>query len=355
MSIRIQCPLCGFHKEVPINFGGKEVKCPHCETKFNIPLPQVTTLEAPAKLAAPKPAPKTNGRSAARPTQQRRSKLPVVAAAALVLALAAGGAAAYFVFFKGRERQTAEVAPPAATSPSVDNPGEDTHLAADKKAAEEKAAREQAEALAKKQQEEKARAEKERLQKEAARRAEEEKKERERQERLVREEKERKEREAREEAARLRFEKFNPKLSATPEEVDGDPEKFFGKRLYFDNVRLKADAIKKPKDMEVHTLGVSSKANKYYSPVVLASLFYSADNGLVTAVQKEWDLVEMFPRVRLYCEIRPYEKKPGAKPIPQAHIFKLQIYNTQGSLVKTWEEPDADAPPPAKEGEKKPQ
>ena len=307
-SIRIECPLCGFHKEVPMNFGGKEVKCPHCETKFNIPLPQVTTLEAPAKLG---PAPKANRRSTARPTLQQRSRLPVVAAAVLVLALAAGGAAAYFVFFKGGERQIAEAAP-TATRPSVDNPGEDTHRAADKKAAEEKAARDKAEALAKLQQEEKARAEKERLQKEAARRAEEEKKERERQERLVREEKERKEREAREEAARVRFEKFNPKLSATPEEVDGDPEKFFGKRLYFDNVRLKADAIKKPKDMEVHTIGVSSKANKYYSPVVLASLFYSADNGLVTAVQKEWDLIEMFPRVRLYCEIRPYEKKPGA-------------------------------------------
>jgi hypothetical protein len=61
----------------------------------------------------------------------------------------------------------------------------------------------------------------------------------------------------------------------------------------------------------------------------------------------------MFPRVRLYCEIRAFEKKPGAKPVPQAHIFKLQIYNSQGSLVKTWEEPEADASPPAKEGDKK--
>jgi hypothetical protein len=359
MNIRIQCPLCGFHKEVPTNLGGREVKCPHCETKFNIPLPQVTTLEASPKLGpklAPKPAPKATGRaSGVRARPRRRSKWPVVVAG-LVVALAAGGTAAYFVLLKGGERETAEGArTAAATSPSARVVDDDARLAADKKAAEDKAARDKAEALARKQQEEQARAEKERLQKEADQRALAENKERERQERLVREEKERKEREAKEEAARVLFEKRNPKLTATPEEVDGDPEKFFGKRLYFDNVRLKADAIKKPKDMEVYTLGVTSKGNKYYSPVVLASIFFSADNHLVQAVQKEWDLVEMFPRVRLYCEIRSYEKKPGAKPLPQAHIFKLQIYNTQGSLVKTWEEPEADTPPPAKEGEKKPQ
>lgn len=356
MNIRIECPLCGFHKEVPATFGGKEVKCPHCETRFSVPLLEVTTLEV-ADKPKPKLAPQADGGPAPRETPQRKSKWPVVVAA-LVLVLAAGGTAAYFAFFKGGERESAEAAPapaPAVIQP-VDNPGDDARRAAEKKAAEEKAARDKAEALAKKQQEEeKARADKERLQKEADQRALAEKKERERQERLAREEKERKEREAKEEAARLLFEKRNPKLTATPDEVDSAPEKFFGKRLYFDNVRLKAEAIKKPKDLEVYTLGVTSKAGKYYSPVVLGSIFFSAENQLVQAVQKEWDLIEMFPRVRLYCEIRPYAKKPGAKEVPQAHIFKLQIYNTQGSLVKTWEEPDADAPPPAKdEAEKKP-
>jgi hypothetical protein len=346
--------LCGFHKEVAATFGGKEVKCPHCETRFNVPLPQVSPMDV-AKKTGPKPAANSNGQSVSRRTAQRKSKVPLVVAG-LALVLAAGGIAAYFVFFQGGEPEVAEAAPARATRPAVDTRDQEARLTAEQKAAAEKAAREKAEALAKKQQEEeKARAEKERLQKEADQRALEEKKERERQERLAREEKERKEREAREEAARVRFEKFNPKLTATPEEVDGAPDKFFGKRLYFDNVRLKAESFKKPKDLEEFTMGVTSKAGKYYSPVVLGSIFFSAENQLIQMVQKEWDLIEMFPRVRLYCEIRSYEKKPGAKPMPQAHVFKVQIYNTQGSLVKTWEEPEADATPPAKdEGEKKP-
>jgi len=349
MNIRIECPLCGFHKEVPPAFGGKEVQCPHCQTKFNVPFPQVTTL-AVASKPKPKLAGSANGKVAPRQPSPRKSKRGVLVAG-LVLALAAGGTAAYFVLLTGGEPENAEAAPQvAASKPRVDDRAVDTHLAAEKKAAEDKAARDKAEALAAKQAEEaKARAEKERLQKEADQRAL-EKKERERQERLAREEKERKEREAKEEAARIRFEKFNPKLTATPEEVDGAPDKFFGKRLYFDNVRLKGgEAIRKPKDLEEYTLGVTSKAGKYYSPVVLGSIFFSADNQLTQSVQKEWDLIDMFPRVRLYCEIRSYEKKPGAKPVPQAHVFKVQIYNSQGSLVKTWEEPDADAP----EGDKK--
>jgi hypothetical protein len=351
MNIRIECPLCGFHKEVAPTFGGKEVKCPHCETKFTVPFPQVTTMEA-AGNPRPKLAGSANGKSAPRPTAPRKSRRALIVVV-LVLALAAGGTAAYVGFFAEHQQENAEAAPPAvASKPTVDLHAPDTHVATEKKAADDKVARERAEALAKIQVEAKAKAEKERLQKEAEQRALEEKKERERQERLAREEKERKEREAKEEAARIHFEKFNPKLTATPEEVDGGPDKFFGKRLYFDNVRLKGgEAIRKPKDLEEYTLGVTSKASKYYSPVVLGSLFFSVDNSLIQSLQKEWDLIDMFPRARIYCEIRSYEKKPGAKPIPQAHIFKVQIYNSSGSLVKTWEEPEPEAA--KEEGDKK--
>lgn len=346
MNIHIQCPLCGFHKEVAVSFGGREVKCPHCETKFNVPLPQVTTMEAVPRQK-PKAAPQADGMT---PKQQpRRRGTWGVVVAGLVILLAAGGTAAYLVYFRGGPEVTEGPRPASQTAPET---SADSRPAADKKAGDDPAARD-AEALAKKQEEERqARAEKERLQKEADKRAQEEKKERERKERLAREEKERKEREAKEEAARLLFEKRNPKLTASPEEVDNNPDKFFGKRMYFDNVRLKAEAIKKVKGMEQYTLGVTSKAGNYYSPVVLGSIFFSVDTQLIENVQKEWDLVEMFPRVRLYCEIRAFEKKPGAKPVPQAHIFKLQVYNTQGSLAKTWEEPDPDAPTPPKDEKK---
>jgi hypothetical protein len=362
MSIPIECPLCGFHKDVAISFAGKEVKCPHCETTFKVPIPQVTTLQVPGLMgkvpAKASREPERPGSASPEPVSRQR-KRPArrwpMAIAGLLIVAAAGGTAAYFIFFQERNAEVTEAKPASepVKPPSIDTAAEAARLAAEKKAAEEKAVRDQAAELARqKEAERKAREEKERLRKEEDKRALEEKKERERQERLAREEKERKEREVKEEAERRHAEKFNPKLAATVEEVDSAPENFFGKRLYFDNVRLKESAIDKAKDMDLFTLGVTSKAGKYYSRVVLGNVFFTADSRLIADIKKEWFRFEEFPRVRLYCEIRSYEKKAGSKPIPQAHIFKFEVFTAAGTSVKSWEEPEEAAAPPKADAEK---
>lgn len=374
MNIYVECPLCGFQKDVALSFAGKEVACPHCAAKFKAPYPQVTIMEAPAKSSKSRPlklpavpanpAPAAPGSS--KPalklpdvTQRKPTPLPTPApttqvvqrrrqlliAAASVLVLAASAVAGYFVFFAGSPEPEVAEAPPApivqpvATVP--DTKPDEARLAAEKKAAEEKAARDKAEALARQQEDErKAKAEKDRLAREAEQRAVEEKKEKERQEKLAREEKERKERLAKEEAAKLRLELMNPKLAASPEEVEKFNDKFMNKRLYFDNVRLKEGSLDRHKDLGRFTLSVTSKAGNFYSRAAVGGVFFSMTDQLAADITKEWTLVEQFPRVRLYCEIRPWERKAGAKPIPEAHIFKIEVYNTQGSLVKGWEEPE---------------
>lgn len=376
MNIHIECPLCGFQKDVAVSFAGKEVACPHCATKFKAPYPQVTILAAPAKSSKSRPlklpalpaSPAAAAPGSSKPaltlpdaTQRKATPLPAPApttqviqqrrqlliGAAGVLVLATSAVAGYFVFFAGSgEPEVAETPPapivqPAATVP--DTKPDEARLAAEKRAAEEKAAREKAEALARQQEDErKAKADKDRLAKDAERRALEEKKEKERQEKLAREEKERKERLAKEEAARLRAELMNPKLAATPEEVEKFNDKFMNKRLYFDNVRLKEGSLDRHKDLGRFTLSVTSKAGNFYSRAAVGGVFFSMTDQLAADIIKEWTLVDQFPRVRLYCEMRPFERKAGAKSIPEAHIFKIEVYNTKGTLVKGWEEPEKE-------------
>src|SRR5262249_7549224 len=126
-------------------------------------------------------------------------------------------------------------------------------------------------------------------------------------------------------------------LSATLEEVDTAPDKFFGKRLYFDDVRLKFSAIDKVKDLGRFTLGVTSTRGKYFSRVPLGSLFFSASDQLVKDMQKDEALFEKLPRVRLYVEGQTFEKKAGARALPEGKIFKVEIYNRVGNVVRTWD------------------
>jgi hypothetical protein len=305
--IPIQCPSCGFRKEGPDEFRGRQVKCLRCGTMFTI----------------------------AGGTGRRRGLLLGVLG---LLVLGAIGTGAYFVFMveepaKAPSRPQVAKAPetPREASIPAKEPKEDSEA---KLKAEELAKKKEAERV-RLEQEEKRKQEEVRLAKEA-----EEKKERERLAKLAKEEMERKERAAKEEAARLLFEKRNPKVSAAPEDVDAAPQKYLGKRLYIEGVRLKENAIDKSADLGLYTLGVTSASGKYFSRVIGSDLFFSAGNDLVLPLRKEWNLVEQFPRVRLYCEIRNYEKKKTGKSLPEAHIFKVELRNRQGEVVKVWEEPE---------------
>lgn len=59
MSIQVACPGCSKQFRVSGDHAGKRVKCPHCQTVFEIPLPQspAATPESASDPAAPMPRP----------------------------------------------------------------------------------------------------------------------------------------------------------------------------------------------------------------------------------------------------------------------------------------------------------
>jgi len=321
----IACPRCHVRSEVPDEFKGRSVTCPRCAFQFTVAPPPSKKMPRPLLPAA---------------APRKRSRLPVVAVLG-ILALIGIGTAAYFVFM-------VEEKPEATTEKAVAQGPQETHAADDpdrlvreKKAQDDLTAKQRADELAKKKETERlAKEAEDRRRKEAEARALEEKLERERQEKIAREEKEKKERLAKEEAARILFEKRNPKLTATLEEVDKGPDKFMSKRLYFDDVRLKFSAIDKAKDMDRFTLGVTSTRGTYFSRVPFNSLFFSASDRMIADIRKDEATFDQFPKVRLYCEMQTYEKKAGARPLPEARIFKIEAYNKVGNVVQTWEEPE---------------
>ncbi|MBY0521882.1 MAG: hypothetical protein K2R98_00700 [Gemmataceae bacterium] len=322
--IAITCPRCGLSREVPETYQGKPVKCPRCAFICGVPSSQPSkSLPLPKLEQKPKVLPR---------------RRPIGLAIGIAVAFVGIATASYFVFLVD-EKPPEKPDEPKPVAKVVSKKSNDEPTAFDTRSQEDPAKKKE-EDLKKKEADRLAKEAAERARKEEERRALEEKKERERHEQLAREEKERKEKLAKEEAARLLFEKRNPKLAASLEEVDTAPDKFNGKRLYFDDVRLKFSAIDKVKDINRYTLGVTSSRGKYFSRVPLGSLFFSASDQMVRDIQKEEALFEQFPKVRLYCEMQMFERKTGSRPLPEGRIFKIEIYNRVGNVVRTWEEPE---------------
>lgn len=323
----IPCPRCSLRCEAPDVCEGYGLKCPRCGYQFKIP-----------RMRIPQPPPARP--KSVSPPQHKRLLLAGIAA---VLTVAAIGTATYFVFFNGSPEDKPEASPQLTQGPLDTRSADDVdrEARAKKKQDETLAAKLKAEELAKKKEEAARLArEEERRRKAEEKRILEAKLEREREERLAREEKERKEKLAKEEAAKLLFEKRNPKLSATVEEVDASPDKFIGKRLFFDDVKIKATAIEKSKELDRYTVGVTSTKGRYYSRVVLGGLFFSTSDAVAAELLKELNTLDGFYKLRLFCEVRQYEKKGGGKLLPEGYIFKIEIYNALGRLTHKWEEPE---------------
>ena len=215
--IDIKCSKCGQPGKVPEKFQGRSVKCGKCGT--SLPVPAV---------------------------RRRSSKRWLVLVPVYLLVLGAAGAGAYFVVMPRLDSKTTPepdqaVADARSTTgperPVAEKQREDTNLAAKKKTDDEQA----------RQRIEEEKAETERRKQEAAKKALEAKLESERKEKERAEE----ERKGKEEQARLLLERRNPKLAANPEDVDRNPDAFYGKRLYFDRVKFKEGGIDKVKDLKL--------------------------------------------------------------------------------------------------------
>jgi hypothetical protein len=111
------------------------------------------------------------------------------------------------------------------------------------------------------------------------------------------------------EQERILAAKKNPQLAATLEEIDKSPDKFYGKILTVDRVVVKGTAIDRHKDLGRYTLGATTERNNYYSRVPLSGLLLSTTDKLAADLQRKIGTVEPFPRVKLYCEVRKWERR----------------------------------------------
>jgi hypothetical protein len=158
-------------------------------------------------------------------------------------------------------------------------------------------------------------------QREEARRKEEERVEQ------ARLEKERQEREA---AARLAALKRSPTLTAQLEEIDKEPTKFIGQYLTVDRVSVRVSAIGKHRDLGRHTIGVTTPRGTYYSRVPLSGLVVSTTEEAAQALINQGGALDVLPRVKLWCEIRKWEK--NGKPYAEAFAYRIEVYDSAGRV-----------------------
>lgn len=280
----IQCPSCGHHGEVPDTFRGQSVRCPKCRGKLKVP-----------------------------------ERFPLLAILVVAVLLLGGAAAGYFFLLK--KDVVEESPPPVAEAPPPPEPSP-----AEKKP--EPVTKQEPEVIVKKS-DDPPKDDEARL--EEARKKEEERLALEQ----ARQEKERKEREAA--AAKLQALKRNPPLSAQLEEIEKEPVKFVGKYLTVDRISVKMSAIDKHRELGRYTLGVTSQAGTYYSRVPLGGLVVSTTEKAAKQLVEKAGVLDVLPRIKLFCEIRRWDK--GGKAYPEVFAYRIEIYDSAGRVDAVVEVP----------------
>jgi len=138
------------------------------------------------------------------------------------------------------------------------------------------------------------------------------------------------------EAERKRKARENPNLVVWMEQVDNDPDIFFGQYVCFDNVVIGGDHIAKDKERGGFLIGTTSTRGKFYTPVAYDRLFLSTSNTIGEVLQALVNERESLT-VKLFCEIRMYKRQnlSGILKIPEANIYKIEVYNRGGKIAMT--------------------
>jgi hypothetical protein len=144
---------------------------------------------------------------------------------------------------------------------------------------------------------------------------------------------------AREQAElRAATERRNPTTTAKIEEIAKVPELHYGQFLYLDGAKVSTKTVEKYKELDRFTVSVYSATGIHYSRVPVAGLFFSITDTIAAALPMHANADGLLSKVRLYCEVRKWERKasPG-KSVPEMHIYRIDIFTLTGELAKTLE------------------
>jgi hypothetical protein len=134
-------------------------------------------------------------------------------------------------------------------------------------------------------------------------------------------------------------EKSNPSLRPSLEDVDTYPERYYGKAVRFDGVKV-GGHIARDNRYKVFPMAVTSSRGKYFSPLVLHSgLFCYTKDNIANQILKNLRDDHEFLNVTLYCEIRKVTWKFGVpRESPSAYVYRMEVYTIGGGLGKMFEE-----------------
>jgi hypothetical protein len=340
--VSIVCPSCGQKLSAPDNAAGQNGKCPKCGKAFllaslkpendaeeiaanfllkdHLPTASPNSFDNRSEGAFSRPA-STPARSTAvspkrspRPLPPRKSGKLWYALTALCIVCLLGVVA----FLVRSSKQS-----PQETSPrKIDEGGE----------------------LLAKMEQERQRLEQERIAIEKERASLEDKQKREEEGRLAQLERDRvadelrkqKEDERAQDQRTWLTERKNPK-TASLEEVNNYPDRYYGKVVYFDNVKISGSDIEKKKELNRFTLGIESARGKYFSGIIVDHLFFTTNDRIANALLASLRNDEQFFHVKLFCEIRKNEAD-DSHAIPEAYVYRIEVFNRAGERGRTIEE-----------------
>jgi len=130
----------------------------------------------------------------------------------------------------------------------------------------------------------------------------------------------------------------SPALTLKLEELERAPDKYFGQLLVCDGATIQGKSLDKYKELDRYTVTVVSRAGTFFSRVPLNGLFFSTTDRIALALPRLLNNEGALGNIRLYCEMRKYEKKSAnGKVLPEAHIYRIDLFTTNGDHAKVLE------------------
>lgn len=132
--------------------------------------------------------------------------------------------------------------------------------------------------------------------------------------------------------------RVHPAVMLKPEELERTAEKHLGQFVVCEGAAIQGKVIEKYKELDRYTVTVVSRGGgTFYSRVPLNGLFFSTTERIALALPRLLNNEGTLTNIRLYCEMRKFEKKSAGKALPEAHIYRLELFTTSGDHAKVIE------------------